>query len=34
MTEPPGEAPAARYVGVGIGTYTEKEYPAAAGSSG
>ena len=27
MTEPSEDAPAARYVGVGIGTYTEKEYP-------
>ena len=27
MTEPSGDAPAARYVGVGIGTYKEKEYP-------
>ena len=27
MTEPPEDVPAARYVGVGIGTYTEKEYP-------
>jgi hypothetical protein len=27
VTGPSGDAPAARYVGVGIGTYTEKEYP-------
>ena len=27
MTGPSGEAPAARYVGVGIGTYTEKKFP-------
>ena len=27
MTGPSGDAPAARYVGVGIGTYTEKKFP-------
>ena len=32
MTEPPEGAPAVRYVGVGIGSYTYKEYPALPGA--
>ncbi len=32
MTEPSGDTPAARYVGVGIGTYKEKQYPSLPGA--